>query len=221
MFVVENICKKYGKKTVLNDISFEVKPGEIASFVGSNGCGKTTLLQILAGAGKTDNGSITIFNHNAYKEKNVFGKYIGYVPQDNPLLNELSVKDNIDFWKSSTKNCDEALIKKLELDKIMNQKVQSLSGGMKRRLSLACAMIGKHPILILDEPTTSLDMYYRESIQSILMEFKKNNGIVLMATHDSTEILNSDLCFLFDEGKILRYNKEDIDLKTIREKLKE
>lgn len=221
MIVVENIFKKYAKREVLKGISFEVKPGEIATFVGGNGCGKTTLLQIIAGINKPDNGSIKIFGHDAYNEKGVFGKYIGYVPQDNPLLNELSVEDNILFWSGCYKNPDVNIINELEIDRIMKRKVSELSGGMKRRLSIACAMVGKHPILILDEPTTSLDMYYKESIQKILAKFKENNGIVLMSTHDSFEIENSDVCFLFDEGQIIRYNKGVIDLEIIKRKLKE
>lgn len=221
MVVAKDICKSYGKKQVLKGVSFEVKPGEIATFVGCNGCGKTTLLQIVAGIIKPDNGTVSFFNHDAYREKRIFEKYIGYVPQDNPLINELSVKDNINFWSSGYKSIDESIIKDLEIDKIMNRRVLNLSGGMKRRLSLACAMIGKHPVLVLDEPTTSLDMIYRESIENILYRFRQNNGIVLLSTHDISEIEMSDVCFLFDEGGIIRYNKNAIDINTIKNKLKE
>lgn len=210
-----NISKRYGKKEILKNVSIEAKPGQIVSIIGKNGCGKTTLLEILAGVSKADTGEISVFNKMAYKDKHVFDKYIGFIPQDNPLLSDLTVKDNIRFWTSGIKNVDLSLLEKYDLKNIMNYKVNELSGGMRRRLAIVCAMIRKHPILILDEPTTSLDMYYQNTIWNSLVEFKNNNGIVLISTHNINEIQNSDVCYLFDDKRIIRYNKQDIDLNTI------
>lgn len=210
-----NISKRYGKKEILKNVSIEAKPGQIVSIIGKNGCGKTTLLEILAGVSKADTGEISVFNKMAYKDKHVFDKYIGFIPQDNPLLYDLTVKDNIRFWTSGIKNADLSLLEKYDLNNIMNYKVNELSGGMRRRLAIVCAMIRKHPVLILDEPTSSLDMYYQNTIWNSLVEFKNSNGIVLLSTHNINEILNSDVCYLFDDKRIIRYNKQDIDLKTI------
>lgn len=210
-----NISKRYGKKEILKNVSIEAKPGQIVSIIGKNGCGKTTLLEILAGVSKADTGEISVFNKMAYKDKHVFDKYIGFIPQDNPLLYDLTVKDNIRFWTSGIKNADLSLLEKYDLNNIMNYKVNELSGGMRRRLAIVCAMIRKHPVLILDEPTSSLDLYYQNTIWNSLVEFKNSNGIVLLSTHNINEILNSDVCYLFDDKRIIRYNKQDIDLKTI------
>lgn len=210
-----NISKRYGKKEILKNVSIEAKPGQIVSIIGKNGCGKTTLLEILAGVSKADTGEISVFNKTAYKDKHVFDKYIGFIPQDNPLLSDLTVKDNIRFWTSGIKNADLSLLEKYDLKNIMNYKVNELSGGMRRRLAIVCAMIRKHPILILDEPTSSLDMYYQNTIWNSLVEFKNSNGIVLLSTHNINEIQNSDVCYLFDDKRIIRYNKQDIDLNTI------
>lgn len=210
-----NISKRYGKKEILKNVSIEAKPGQIVSIIGKNGCGKTTLLEILAGVSKADTGEISVFNKMAYKDKHVFDKYIGFIPQDNPLLYDLTVKDNIRFWTSGIKNADLSLLEKYDLNNIMNYKVNELSGGMRRRLAIVCAMIRKHPVLILDEPTSSLDLYYQNTIWNSLVEFKNSNGIVLLSTHNINEILNSDVCYLFDDKRIIRYNKKDIDLKTI------
>lgn len=210
-----NISKRYGKKEILKNVSIEAKPGQIVSIIGKNGCGKTTLLEILAGVSKADTGEISVFNKMAYKDKHVFDKYIGFIPQDNPLLYDLTVKDNIRFWTSGIKNADLSLLDKYDLNNIMNYKVNELSGGMRRRLAIVCAMIRKHPVLILDEPTSSLDLYYQNTIWNSLVEFKNSNGIVLLSTHNINEIQNSDVCYLFDDKRIIRYNKQDIDLKTI------
>lgn len=221
MIRVNDICKTYGKKQVLKDINLEAHPGEIVSIVGANGCGKTTLLQILSGVIAPDSGSINIFEKNALKEKKTFEKYVGFVPQDNPLLMDLSVKDNLDFFACAVKEPDYSLLKDYDLEPLLSSKVSTLSGGMKRRLSIVCAMIGKHPILILDEPTSSLDMYYQESIMNSLIDFKKKNGIIVYSTHNPDEILKSDVCFLFDSGTLIRYNKNDIDVNQIRNKIKQ
>jgi len=215
MISATNICKKYNRIEILKDISIEAKPGQIVSIIGRNGCGKTTLLEILAGVIKADSGNISVYNKNAYKEKHVFDKYIGFIPQDNPLLSELSVKDNLSFWTGGIKNADLSLLKQYDIDRIMNYKVNELSGGMKRRLAIVCAMLRKHPILILDEPTSSLDLFYQDIIWKSLVEFKNNNGTVILSTHNKEEILNSDVCYLFDDKRIIRYNKQDIDIDNI------
>ena len=131
----------------------------------------------------------------------MFAKYAGYVPQDNPLMEELSVKDNIKLWNEK-KEVDETVLDAFDLKGILNQKVNTLSGGMKRRLSIATTLINKPPILILDEPTSSLDIYYQESIVNTLLEFKKGNGIVIMSTHTEREILIADRVFILENGKL-------------------
>lgn len=216
MFSVKDIYKSYGSKQVLNGVSLEARPGEFVSVVGGNGCGKSTLLKILAGGLKPDGGSIQIFGQDALKKRGVFSKFVGFVPQENPLLPDVSVKDQIAFFASAVKNPDYSLLQEYNLKDLQKTKVSALSGGMKRRLAIVCALIGNHPVLILDEPTSSLDLYYEESIMKALGRFRERNGIVICSTHNPDEILQSDVCFLFDSGTLVRYDKKDIDITTIK-----
>lgn len=215
MIEVLHISKKFGKKQILNDVSFQVDSGERVVIVGKNGSGKTTLLRIMAGIIKADSGEIRYFNEKAKSNGKVFRKYCGYVPQENPLIDELSVSDNLKLW-SGNKNVRERIIERFELQDMLTMQVNKLSGGMKRRLSIACALLTEPKILILDEPTTALDLYFKDDIMHWLEVFQKEGGIVLMTSHDTTEILNADRCLLMSAGQLLELKKEEISLEKVR-----
>lgn len=215
MIEVQNISKKFGKKQILNDISFQVKTGERVVIVGKNGSGKTTLLRIMAGIIKADAGEIRYFGEKVGGNGKVFRKYCGYVPQENPLMDELSVSDNLKLW-SGSKATRERLIERFELQDILKIQVNKLSGGMKRRLSIACALLTEPKILILDEPTTALDLYFKDDIMQWLHLFQKEGGVVLMTSHDTTEILNADRCLLMSAGQLSELKKEEISLEKVR-----
>ena len=137
MIEVTNISKSYGKKQILKDISFKADAGERVVIVGRNGCGKTTLLKILAGAMDPDGGKLNYFGENPLKNSAVFRKNCGYVPQENPLMEELSVLDNLRLWGFNKNKPDEVILEQFELGELLKTKVSKLSGGMKRRVSLA------------------------------------------------------------------------------------
>ena len=218
MIEVARISKRYGKRVILEDISFQIKSGERVAIVGKNGSGKTTLLQIMAGVTRTDAGEIRYFGENAAKSS-TFRKYCGYVPQDNPLLEELSVKDNLRLW-SGVNDMWKTVVAQFHLTDIMGQKVEKLSGGMKRRVSIACALLQNPPILILDEPTTALDIYYKDSILQWMDDYNKKNGIILMTTHEEKEILSADRCLVMNEGHMLEFSKDEISMQQIRNFIK-
>ncbi len=218
MIEVARISKRYGKRVILEDISFQVKSGERVAIVGKNGSGKTTLLQIMAGVTRADVGEIRYFGENAAKSS-TFRKYCGYVPQDNPLLEELSVKDNLRLW-SGANDMWKTVVAQFHLTDIMGQKVEKLSGGMKRRVSIACALLQNPPILILDEPTTALDIYYKDSILQWMDDYNKKNGIILMTTHEEKEILSADRCLVMHEGHMLEFSKDEISMQQIRNFIK-
>lgn len=211
-----HITKKYGKKTILQDISFEIASGERVAIVGKNGCGKTTLMQILAGILKPDAGELSFFDINVLAQQKNFRKFCGYVPQENPLMEELSVKDNLKLWGAVAGKEYQNMISFFDLEPMMKMKVKNLSGGMKRRLSIACALIGWPPILLMDEPTTALDLYYKENIRTLMQEYQKLNGILLITTHDEAEILECDRCFVMEEGQLTELVKEDITIEKIK-----
>lgn len=217
MIEIAHIQKRLGKKQVLKDISFHVDCGQCVAIVGKNGCGKSTLLQIMAGVLKADHGEIHYFGKDAGKDKKIIRQYCGYVPQDNPLMEELSVRDNLKLWAGSNKDMQEKVIEQFELEGIMKQQVSKLSGGMKRRLSIACAMQQWPPVLLLDEPTSALDIYYKKSILQWIRQYQKMNGMVVMTTHDEMEILSADRCLVMEDGNIHELTGDEIQMERIWE----
>lgn len=216
MIEINNISKKYGTKVVLRNISFQAHSGECVVIIGKNGCGKTTLMQILAGVMKPDSGKIHYLGQELSYKSQQFHKFCGYVPQENPLMEELSVKDNLKLWGVTGSKQYEKIIDSFQLREILRAKVEKLSGGMKRRVAIACALAEWPPILLLDEPTTALDIFYKESIEEWLREYNRMNGIVIMTTHDESEILKADRCLVMKEGELIELSKEDISMENIR-----
>ncbi len=216
MIQLSHISKKYGKRPILQDVSFQVKCGECVAIVGRNGSGKSTLLQIMAGVLKADAGSICYFGQEAGKNRKIFRKYCGYVPQDNPLIEELSVKDNLKLWGISPDSLSEELLARFQLKEIMNVTVSKLSGGMKRRLGIVCALADNPPIMLLDEPTTALDICYQEGVSNWIKDYRSMNGIVVMTTHNENEILAADRCLVMNEGKLIELTGDDINMQKIR-----
>ncbi|MGN0132852.1 MAG: heme ABC exporter ATP-binding protein CcmA [Lachnospiraceae bacterium] len=202
MLEVSEVQKKYGKKCILENIAFQISPGEQVAIVGKNGCGKSTLMRILAGILKPDAGTIRYFGQDALKNTGIFRKYCGYVPQENPLMEELSVKDNLKLWGSWKDEHTRELLELFQLEEMLKIPVEKLSGGMKRRVSIVCAMINRPPVMLMDEPTTALDLYYKDSIRKWMKQYKDQNGIVLITTHDEQEIMECDRCFVMRNGNV-------------------
>lgn len=212
MIQVTHIKKRYGKKVVLEDITFSVKPGECVAIIGENGCGKSTLLKIMADVMKADSGEYSYYG----KTKNV-NKLCGYVPQENPLLEDLSVKDNLFLWGGKSAMEQEEVLREFQLTEILDTPVKKLSGGMKRRLSIAATMLKLPSILLLDEPTAGLDLFYKEQILAWIKSYQEKNGIVLIVTHEEQEILSADRCLLMEDGKMIELKKEELSKEKIRE----
>ncbi len=188
MVIVEDIKKSYGKQNILNGISFSVGQGEAIAIVGRNGSGKSTLMQILSGIQKPDAGSLQYFNRKPLEDGKAFRELCGYVPQANPLMEELSVKDNLKLFGASPEVVENALLAPLELKGILNKPVYKLSGGMKRRVAIACALHHLPAILMMDEPTTALDIYFKASIYEWMKQYKQMGGILILSTHEEAEI---------------------------------
>ena len=193
MIEVKNISKRY-RNTVLDDISFTAEKGQCIGIIGANGCGKTTLLSIMAGVNKAQSGKI-YYNNELADRKSVFKKYIAYVPQENPLIDELTTKDNLLVWLGSNRKIkdgfENGVLKDLGIDEFLNKQVNELSGGMKRRLSIGISLSNNAPIMLLDEPGSALDIYGKQEVNSYISNYVKNGGTVVMSTHDRDEI---DLC---------------------------
>lgn len=199
--VVLNIKKKYKKSVVLDGISFEASDGECIGFVGRNGCGKSTLLSILAGVLAPDEGEIYIDGVDALKNSEICEKYIGYLPQTDPLPELMSVKDNLKLWCNGKEEYERA-IKDFELSPMLKKKVSALSGGMKRRTSIACVMANNPKIMLLDEPTSSLDVENKYLVHEYMKHHLGKGGIILMVTHESEEMSLCSKVFRIDAGQM-------------------
>ena len=143
MIEVEHISKSYGKKQVLRDVSFSAKQGECIAIAGANGCGKSTLLSILAGTLRPNGGTFRAFDHDMFREPKERERIVGYVPQENPLIPELTAKDNLRLWYCDSpydmnEELEKGVLSMLGIPDFLNVKVSNMSGGMKKRLSIGC-----------------------------------------------------------------------------------
>ncbi len=226
-FCIEGISKQY-KNVVLDRVSFSVSSGECISLVGANGSGKSTLLSILAGVNKADEGSFFVSDPASEGKRTdlltdgrLRNRLIGYVPQGTPLIEELSAMDNLLLWYSRRdipESCENGVIGLLGVSEFLDVAVHKMSGGMKKRLSIACAMAGNPSLLLLDEPTAALDLPCREKIYGFFRDFKANGGALLLVTHEPEEITLSDTCYLLKNGQVSVY-PYDGDVHTLAERL--
>lgn len=204
---VKSAAKKYGRHEVLKDVSFHVNAGECVGIVGANGCGKSTLLKILSGSLKPDCGSIVYDGADPLKNAKLFEKLIGYVPQENPLMPQLSVMDNLKFWycgsKRSLKNdLINGAPAMLGISEYADKRVDRLSGGQKKRLSIACALAKQPPVLIMDEPGASLDIVCKEDIKNYLRQYMQGGGTVILTSHEQTELELCSRMYLLKNGTL-------------------
>ena len=200
---INGIKKKYGSKQVLNDITFSAKAGKCVGILGSNGCGKSTLLSILAGVQKADGGQFLYDGNDLFKYKKQRAELIGYVPQGTPLIEELSAKDNLFLWYSKEKlqqELENGVLKMLGIDEFLKTPVSKMSGGMKKRLSIGCAICNRPPVLLLDEPMAALDLACKQKIFDYIKKHKNDGGIVLISTHDVLELNLCDECYIMKNG---------------------
>ena len=202
MLQAESISFHYGSEPVLENVCLTASAGECVGIAGINGSGKSTLLSILAGMRRASGGSLICMGHDLFREKGQFAKLIGYVPQDNPLLSDLSVSDNLKLWSGSKPDPSLQVLQKLELVPLLKKRAGKLSGGQKRRLTIACALLGDQRILIMAEPTSALDVGQKEIIHRYIKDFTAQKGVVIMATHDIIEMELCDRLYHLSEHRL-------------------
>lgn len=205
---VEHITKRYGKKEVLKDICFEAKDGECIGVLGGNGSGKSTLLNVLAGISKGNGGSFSYKSEELLKNSKSRAKLVGYVPQNTPLIEELTAKDNLRLWYSGAEmkeRLSDGVLAILGISDFINVPVHKMSGGMKKRLAIGCAVAHNPKILLLDEPSAALDLSCKARIYNYLKEFKASGGIIILATHDVQELPLCDKLYILKDGIMNAY----------------
>ena len=219
---VKNITKRFNDKLVLDNVSYEVNEGEIFGFIGPNGAGKSTLINIMTTLLIPDSGTIKICGYDILKEPIKAKECIGYVPQDLALIDDLNAYDNLEFFgalyglkgKVLKERINEAL-KVTGLEKTKKQKVKKFSGGMKRRLNIAVAIMHHPKVLILDEPTVGVDPQSRNHIFSFIKNICKEWGTTIVYTSHYMEEVE-ELCkrvFIMDLGKEISYGEKG-DIKS-------
>ena len=190
--IVKNIYKSYDNIKALDNISFELKKGDIVGFLGPNGAGKSTLMKILTSYVKEDSGSVIICDINK-NDNSIFTKSkIGYLSENNPLYKDMFVQEYLFFISDLLKieNKNERinyLLNRVGLENVKNQKIADLSKGFKQRVGIAAALVHDPEIILLDEPTTGLDPNQLIEIRSLIKEIGKEK-IILLSTHIMEEI---------------------------------
>ena len=207
---IQNIRKSYRSARILSGVSMEAEEGSMTCILGKNGCGKSTLLSILAGVVRADSGAFLYEQDgesaiDLLRRRQDASRLIGYVPQSTPLLEELSALDNLRLWYTGGKEVlrqelEDGVLKDLDIDRFLHKNVRTLSGGMKKRLSIGCALAHHPRILLLDEPGAALDLLAKEQIVSWLRKFCSRGGIVLLASHELGEIENCSRAYILKDG---------------------
>ena len=206
VITINNVCKNYKQKKALDNVSLTVKQGELLGLLGVNGAGKTTLINILCGLTRKSSGKITINNFNLDTEMSKIKEIIDISPQETSVANNLTVKENLEFFANiyNTRNSINQVVDIFKLDDVLNQRAKTLSGGYKRRLSIAIALISNPKILFLDEPTLGLDVFARRELWSIIKKLQKNITIIL-TSHYLEEIESlCDRVAILSNGKLLK-----------------
>lgn len=217
---VKNVTKRFNDKLVLDNISFEIKRGDIFGFIGPNGAGKSTLINIMTGLLKPSSGDIELGGNSILKAPIEAKKLIGLVPQELALMETFSAYDNLEyfgaFYGLSGRRLKERIKEALDITGLYERrkdKVKKFSGGMKRRLNLAAAIMHRPEILIMDEPTVGVDPQSRNCIFEFIRRINKEDSTTVIYTSHYMEEVES-LCkdiFIIDSGKEIAFgSKEEI-----------
>jgi ABC-type multidrug transport system ATPase subunit len=212
--VIQNISKNYGKIRALRNIDLEIEKNEIFGLIGPDGAGKTSLFRILTTLLLPDEGSATVLGMDVVNDYKKIRKIIGYMPGRFSLYQDLTVEENLSlfaaiFGTSITENYD--LVKDIysQIEPFKTRKAGKLSGGMKQKLALSCALIHKPEILLLDEPTTGVDPVSRKEFWGMLRRLKDHGITILVSTPYMDEANQCDRIGLIQNGEILSVNTPD------------
>lgn len=210
----ENIDKRYGNKTAINDISFEVNSGELFGFIGPDGAGKTTLFRIITSLLIPDKGSMAVEGLDVVKDYVKIRRILGYMPGRFSLYQDLTVEENLRFFAgifNTTLEANYDLVKDIysHIEPYKMRKAGKLSGGMKQKLALSCALIHKPKVLILDEPTTGVDAVSRIEFWEMLARLRQNGITIVVSTPYMDEASRCDRVALIQSGKIMSIDTPD------------
>lgn len=221
---VKNINKKYGDTQALNNISFEVEQGEIYGIIGPDGAGKTSLFRILTTLLLAESGTAMVDGMDIIKDYKQIRNWIGYMPGKFSLYQDLTVEENLEFFATvfnTTIKENYDLIKDIyvQIEPFKDRWAGKLSGGMKQKLALSCALIHKPTVLFLDEPTTGVDPVSRKEFWEMLRKLKEQNITILVSTPYMDEAMLCDRIALIQEGSFLQVDTPHNIIERFPEKL--
>ncbi len=205
----KNIVKNYGNTVALKGVDFFARTGEVTGIIGPDGAGKSTLMKILLTLEDADSGEVKVFGRSTVKDYKYIRRHIGYMPEIFSLYSDLSVEENLKFYyriykiKEDFESKVEKLYRFNRLKNFAATRAGSLSGGMKQKLALSCALMHEPELLILDEPTTGVDPLSRREFWKMLNELKNSGIVVIVSTPYMDEALQCDNVFLMHEGEVL------------------
>lgn len=195
MIQIQNLVKRYGNLVALDHLELEIHKGEIFGLLGPNGCGKTTAISCLLALLKYDKGQITVFGEKMQPDSYDLKKRIGIVPQDVAVFQELSVRENIDYFcglyikdKALRKKCVAEAIQFVGLEDYQKMRPKQLSGGLLRRLNIACGIAHKPELIIMDEPTVAVDPQSRNHILEGIQQLNKEGATIIYTSHYMEEV---------------------------------
>lgn len=221
---VENLVKNYREIKALKSITFSVQEGEIFGLIGPDGAGKTTLFRIIASLLLPDNGRVTMFDMDVVDKYKKIRKIIGYMPQRFSLYHDLTVEENLAFFATvfgTTIQENYDLVKDIysHIEPFRKRKAGKLSGGMKQKLALSCALIHRPRLLLLDEPTTGVDAVSRKEFWEMLKNLKNKGMTILVSTPYMDEARLCGRVALIQDGRILTLEKPENIIKNYDRKL--
>lgn len=221
---VKNINKKYGDTQALNNISFEVEQGEIYGIIGPDGAGKTSLFRILTTLLLAESGTAMVDGMDIIKDYKQIRSRIGYMPGKFSLYQDLTVEENLEFFATvfnTTIKENYDLIKEIyvQIEPFKDRRAGKLSGGMKQKLALSCALIHKPTVLFMDEPTTGVDPVSRKDFWEMLRKLKEQNITILVSTPYMDEAMLCDRIALIQEGSFLQVDTPYNIIERFPEKL--
>lgn len=220
---LNNLIKKYNEKAVVSDISLEIEKGEVFGLLGPNGAGKSTTISMICGLLKPTSGSIYLNDIDAIKNPSSAKKLLGLVPQEIALYPTLTAKENLEFWGkmynirgSELKKRVSEVLNIVGLEDRKNDKIESYSGGMKRRINIAAALLHRPELLIMDEPTVGIDPQSRNHILESVKNLNKEGMTIIYTSHYMEEV--EYLCSrigIIDHGKLLALGDKDSLKKSV------
>lgn len=218
---VQNLVKKFGNFVANDDLSFDVKTGEIFGFLGANGAGKTTAIRILCGLSYPTSGKINIAGFDIYKERDKIKKTIGYMSQKFSLYEDLTVTENIRFYagiyglrRTVIKERTKELLNKLQISDIKDKLIKEIPLGWKQKLAFSVSIFHNPKIVFLDEPTGGVDPITRRQFWDMIYEASNNGITVFVTTHYMDEAEYCDRVSIMSEGKLVAIGKPVELMKT-------